>query len=167
MKNRKLSKKQRQYLLKLIAEGRDSGEINKLCQKYKESFSVTKQRVDYYRQRYVKPFRETLKKSDESALANGFAVKEKRIEILNALAEKLQYDLFEEGLIWLNREKCLGGAVNGKFIIESEFNETEISQFRGILDDIAKEMGERKPKEDANSNNVEIKIYSGFDPDKV
>lgn len=166
----RLAKSQKEFVLQLIAEGRTSGEISQLAAQFVPPFTVSRSQIDYYRKSRLKPFRARKLSAEKSALSKGFAVREKRVETLNELAEKLRDELLGEtdNKLWLERRKCIGGGEHGEFIDEIEFNDAEVSQFRGLLDDIAKEMGERKPKDDgANPNNVEIKIYTGFDPEKV
>ncbi len=79
-------------------------------------------------------------------MESGYAVRENRIKSLNRLAEMLYEDLTEKGKLWLKEVRWVGGPnrSGGKVVTHARFNKEELEQFRGILDDLAKEKGERK-----------------------
>lgn len=139
----KLRKKQREYLVQLVAEGLETDEINKLAAKFKPPFKVTRQQVDHYRKtRGIKI--DEIKDADEtSALKVGLSLKENRVKLLHDMAELLRADLFDNGLLWTEQAKGLGSGPAFERYDYLEFNQAEVSQLRGILDDIAAEVGER------------------------
>lgn len=142
----KLTKRQRTRLLEWIAEGVDSGEINKRAAKQKPPFQVTRQQVDYYRETREVDL-QTIKKADEnSALSSGLALREKRVQLLQDLAAKMSDDLLNKNLMWLDQAKGIGSQENYERIDYQEFNSAEVAQLRGVLDDIAQEVNERIKK---------------------
>jgi hypothetical protein len=142
----KLNKRQREQLLVWVAEGLDTGEINKRAAKFKPAFSVTRQQVDHYRKTRDVSIEEIKKKDETSALKTGLSLKENRVQLLHNLAELLRKDIFENNLIWLAQAKGLGSGKNFERYDYQEFNTAEIAQLRGILDDIAAEVGDRIKK---------------------
>lgn len=142
----KLNKKQRAHLLEWIAEGLESGEMNKRAAKHKPPFKVTRQQVDYYRKtRHVDL--QTLKQADEhSALSTGLALRAERVQLLQDLAARMSDDLLKKNLLWLDQAKGIGSQENYERIDYQEFNSAEVAQLRGVLDDIAQEVNERIKK---------------------
>lgn len=143
---KRLTKKQKEHLLKCIGEGLDSGEINALAAQFKPAYSVDRQLVDYYRETRGVKLQEIKDASESDALRTGLALKEERVAALKALAERLKRELLASGTsgkLWVLREKAIGSGPATKFIQEYDFNLTQINALRALLDDIAKEMGER------------------------
>jgi len=142
----KLKKGQKENLLQWIAEGLHTDEINQRASLFKSPFEVTRQQVDHYRKtRHVDI--ESLKQAGEfTALNTGLAVREKRVALLQRLADRMVQDLFDEDLVWTDEVKGIGGADNFERIDYKEFNQAEVAQLRGVLDDIAAEMNERIKK---------------------
>lgn len=139
----KLNKKQKKHFLELLAEGLETGEINKRAAKFKPAFEVTRSQVDYYRKTREVDLQKIKEEDENSALKTGLAVRENRVKLLNDMAEKLRKDLFEGDKIWLDQAKGLGSGPTWERYEYKEFNAGEIAQLRGILDDIASEMNER------------------------
>lgn len=148
----RLRKKQKEALLSWVAEGLETGEINERAAKFKPAFEVTGAQVDYYRStRYADLG--VLKKSGEfAALTEGFALKENRVKALQDLAALMYRDV-TTGFLWLDQVKALGSGDNMQIIDYEEFNTAEVAQLRGVLDDIAKEMGHRKQVVGGDSEN--------------
>jgi hypothetical protein len=138
-----LTKKQREALLAWIGEGLESDEINKRAAKFKPAFKVTRANVERYRRtRQIEL--STLKASGQyNALAQGLALKEERVKRLAELAERLWADLNGKRL-WLEMVKSIGFGDNSEIVDYEEFNQAEVREFRGLLDDLAKEMGQRR-----------------------
>jgi hypothetical protein len=61
------------------------------------------------------------------------------------------------GFLWTEETKSVGSGEAAEIIDYDVFNASEVSQFRGVLDDIAKEMGGRSQKVDIT---VDLKALS-------
>ena len=163
----KLNKAQKEIVLTWIAEGLETDEINKRAAKFKPRFQVSRSQVDWYRKtRGVKL--DAIQEADEvSALTSGLALKENRVATLQKLANRLLVDLFgEEGgenKLWLTMVKGIGSHDNYERVEYQEFNRSEIESLRGILDDIASEVGERVRRADLTSGGKPLP-RPGIDP---
>lgn len=144
----KLRKKQREFLMEKVAEGLETGEINKLAAKFKPPFKVTRQQVDYYRKTLGVKIDEIIAAGETNALVTGLSVKENRVKLLHDLAEMLRADLLENGKAWLEESKGIGSGENYERIDYETFNAAEVAQLRGVLDDIASELGDRVRKQE-------------------
>lgn len=138
----KLTKKQKEKILAWIGEGLQSDEMNARAAKCKPPFSVSRQQVDFYRDSRGVALDELKEASESDALRTGLALKERRVETLAELAERLKAELLGDKL-WLRKEKALGSGAFTKFVTEKHFNLAELNALRALLDDIAKEVGER------------------------
>jgi hypothetical protein len=147
-----LKKDQKEAVLAWIAEGLETDEINRRAAKFKPRFTVSRRAVAHYRKtRGVKL--EEIKQADEaSALSIGLAIRANRVERLQKLADLLIVDLFDNDLLWTDEVKGIGGADNFQRIDYKEFNKAEVEQLRGVLDDIAAEVGERVKKSDLDDD---------------
>lgn len=153
----RLKRGQKRELLKWIGEGLSSSEINERAASYKLPFSVSRQQVDYYRQTR-KVDLETIARIDEqTALTEGYALKEHRVYKLSILARLLEEDLFG-GLLWTEDVKGVGSGPIAQIVDFEEFNGAEVSAYRGVLDDIAQEMGGRIKNVDVKSGGKAIPI---------
>lgn len=139
----KLKKTQREALLAWIAEGLQSDEINKRATLFEPTFEVTRQQVDHYRKTRNIEIQKLRKDGEYTALNTGLAIREKRVELLQELAERMRDDLLVKKLLWTPQVKGIGGADNYERIDYEEFNSAEVLQLRGVLDDIAAEVNER------------------------
>ena len=139
----KLKKAQREALLAWIAEGLQSDEINKRATLFEPTFEVTRQQVDHYRKTRNIEIQKLRKDGEYTALNTGLAIREKRVELLQELAERMRDDLLVKKLLWTPQVKGIGGADNYERIDYEEFNSAEVLQLRGVLDDIAAEVNER------------------------
>lgn len=139
----KLTKKQRTQLLVWIAEGLDSGEINTLAKKFKPAFEVSRQQADYFRKSRGVDIDQIKIEEEFDALKSGLALKENRVQLLQDIADKMKKDIFENGLLWTDEVKGVGSADNFQLIDYKLFNSSEVQQLRGVLSDIAEEVGGR------------------------
>lgn len=144
----KLNKKQREQLLVWVAEGLESGEINKRAAKFKPAFQVTRQQVDHYRKTREVSIEEIKEQGETSALTTGLALKENRVKMLQDLANLLVTDIFKDGLLWTENAKGLGSGPAFERYDYKEFNAAEVRELRGVLEDIASEVGERVKKQE-------------------
>ncbi len=155
-KNNRLTKAQREALLQWIAEGLETDEINQRAVKFKPRFKVTRQHVDKYRKSRNVKLNEIKAADETSALTIGLALKENRVDVLRKLADKFIADLMPENdeghKRWLLQVKGIGGQDNFERIEYYEFNKAEVDSLRGVLDDIAAEVGERLKKPDTDDD---------------
>lgn len=139
----RLNDDERALLLQLLAAGfRESVIHNFFAAADKKPLSSST--ISYYRQQWAKQLAEAKAKRIDEALTSGLALKAERIAALKEHAELL-------GQIRFVSDK------NGRLWNERAWRQT--------LEDIAIEMGERKPKNDPGEQVV--KVYLGVDPDKV
>lgn len=136
----RLNDEQKSLVRKWVAENKQTDEINKLAAQSAIPFAVSRAQVDYYREEAKIHLKEVKKKQKESVLDQGFALKENRIAELNRLARKIMRDL-KQGKLW-TVTRVYESKFGEQFKVE-QFNSAEVDQFRGILDDIARELGER------------------------
>jgi hypothetical protein len=147
----RLKKGQKEALLEWIAEGLESDEINKRAAKFKPRFNVSRRVVTYYRKSREVKLEEIKETGEASALTTGLATRAARVDRLQKLADLLIADLFDGNLLWTNEVKGIGGADNFERIDYKEFNKAEVDALRGVLDDIASEVGERQPDVQVNN----------------
>ncbi len=88
----------------------------------------------------------------EAALSAGFADKRARLMLLNAMASDIAAMLQAHGDV---REE-IKMAANGEHLSYTVFDQPAVAQLRGMLDDIAKELGERKTIIDATIKDREL-----------
>jgi predicted RNase H-like nuclease (RuvC/YqgF family) len=144
----RLTKKQKKFVLACVAEGLETPEINQRASRQKPPFEVSRQQVDFYRDsRGVRI--EELKAADEvEALSSGFALRDERVRVLSQIAQLLHSDLSQ--------------AIRS--LEDGEFKEGEIRQLRGVFDDLAKEMGDRKTKlEHSSEDDKPLKILVEYE----
>lgn len=139
----RLSKQQKQAVIAWAAEGLEIGEINARASVFKPSFRVSPQQADYYRKRSQVNIDAIRASGEMDALTSGLAVRAARVVRLARLAELLELDLFGDRL-WLDQVKSIGSGPFAREVDYEEFNAAGVQQYRGILDDIAKEVGDRK-----------------------
>lgn len=149
----RLNKKQKEYLLSLVAEGLKSDEINERGAKFNPAFEVSRAQVAAYRASRGVVLEEITQASESDALRAGFALKEDRIEALTEIAELIYADL-QSGL---HRGESFA------------FKESAIRQWRGLLDDIAKESGGRNYKtlDEGQDQPSEVKITVAYEDKKT
>jgi hypothetical protein len=139
----RLAKKQKEFLLKCIAEGLESDEINARAGKFKPPFSVDRQQVDHYRKTRGVKIKEIADGDEFEALHSGLALRNERVARLENLFTEIEKDLLENKLVWVERERALGSGRATKFVMVRELNSAQIQIYRDLLDDIAKEMNAR------------------------
>jgi hypothetical protein len=157
----KLTKKQKEKVLAWIGEGLQSDEMNARAAKCRPPFSVSRQQVDFYRDSRGVALDELREASESDALRTGLALKEERVSTLNELAERLKAELLGD-LLWIERQKSLGSGDWQQVVTEKHFNLGELNALRNLLDDIAKEVGERtygaRDGEDEQQGEVKITV---------
>lgn len=80
---------------------------------------------------------------EHDALTTGLALKSNRVLKLQQLAALMEEDIFN-GFLWTDQVKMIGTGPFAKEVNYEEFNTAEVQQYRATLDDIAKEVGDRK-----------------------
>lgn len=97
-------------------------------------------------------------KRRKAILETGYALHFERVAALKAIAEKLNAEIFDNTKRWLRDVKGVGSGDQFERVDIERFNAPLIEQFRGTLDDIAKELGERKQnvKLDADVTHYEL-----------
>lgn len=132
-------------MIAAVAEGLQTDEINERAAKFKPPFSVSRQQVDYYRDTREQDIKAIRAIDEKSALVEGYALKEHRVYKLSMLAALMERDLFG-GFLWTDQVKGVGTGDIAQIVDYEEFNAGEVVQYRGVLDDIAKETGGRVQK---------------------
>lgn len=160
----RLRKKQKEAVIAWIAEGLETGEINERAAKFKPAFEVTPALVDYYRKTREADLKTLQMSSTFDALSSGLAIKNERVRRLQQLADLMWKDI-TGGFLWLDQVKALGSGEYMETYDYEEFNTAEVKEFRGVLDDIAKELGQRKTVVELGWRD-EAKLR-GYDPDQL
>jgi hypothetical protein len=150
----RLNKSQREAVLQWIAEGLGTDEINRRASSFKPNFNVLRSQVDYYRKTRGVKLEEIQGQGEANALTTGLALKENRVAKLKLLADKMLADLLgpETEKWWLLQVKGIGSRENYERVEYYEFNKAELEAVRGVLDDIAAEVGDRVKKSDVTSD---------------
>jgi hypothetical protein len=146
----RLKKKQKELVLKLVAEGAQTDEINAQAAKFEPPFSVLRSQVAYYRDTRGQDIKAIKAISEKAALIEGYALKEHRVYKLSLLAALMEKDLFG-GFLWTDQVKGVGAGMAAEVVDYEEFNSGEVVQYRGVLDDIAKETGGRVQRTDVRN----------------
>lgn len=160
----RLKREQKSVLQEWVAAGLETGEINAKAAKFEPPFSVSRAQVDYYRKTRKVKLDELMASEDYDALKSGLALKAERVKKLSLLAALIEEDLFND-VLWTTDVKMIGSGAFQERVEFEEFNAAEVQQYRGVLDDIAKEIGDRTQKVDQN-NTGELTIrveYADFD----
>ena len=101
--------------------------------------------LSYYRNKYKEDIEAERTKRRDSALSSGLALKAERVARLIEHADRIETMLYhhdKHGRMWNCRE------------------------YRQTLEDIALEMGHRRPKPEEGEEQI-IKVYIGIDPEKI
>ena len=138
-----LEDRQKNHLLELISEGLKTREINKRAAKFEPPYKVSRQQVDYYRDSRGVKLAEIAEASESVALTTGLALREERVAALKELAAIFHRELCKEGRLWLPHVKLIGTGKQAARVDYEEFNQAEVNSFFKVLDEIAKETGER------------------------
>jgi hypothetical protein len=154
----RLNKGQKEKVLEWVADGLKTDEINRRAAQYEEPFVVTRDQVRFYRNTRDVNLQELSQSAEYDALNSGLALRENRVKKLQQLADKLENDIFGENL-WVTDVKAVGA----ELVYIERFNAAEVSEYRGTIDDIAKEMGGRVQKIDQNTTETIIITRKGKD----
>jgi hypothetical protein len=141
----RLKREQKSVLQEWVAAGLETGEINAKAAEFEPQFSVSRAQVDYYRKTRKVKIDELMASEDYDALKVGLALKAERVKKLTLLAALMEEDLFN-GVLWTTDVKMIGTGAFQERVEFEEFNAAEVQQYRGVLDDIAKEVGDRTQK---------------------
>ncbi len=139
-----LTRKQRSILLEWAAEGLRLPEINERAAKADPPFEVEYLQLKNARKRAGAKFTELREKLEEEAINEGLARKAVRVGRLIKLAEKIEEDFYENDKLWVTEPKQIGA----EQVDVERFNAAEVREYRGLLDDIARELGDRRTKID-------------------
>jgi len=158
----RLKKAQKEKLLEWVAAGYETSEINSKAALFEPPFSVSSQQVNWYRKTRESELKAIKAISENAAMVEGYALKEHRVYKLSLLAALMEKDLFG-GFLWLDQVKGVGSGDIAEIVEYEEFNASELTQYRGVLDDIAKETGGRVQKADVtNTGEVVFRVvYEG------
>lgn len=128
-----------------VAEGLETDEINRRAAKFKPRFKVSKTQVAFYRKSRGAALEEIKQKDEHDALKTGYALRVRRVEVLQKLADTMAEELVPASRmgskLWTPNKKAVGMSVYDYL----EFNKAEVDALRGVLDDLAKEVNERRP----------------------
>lgn len=150
----RLKKSQKEALLSWISEGLQTDEINERAAAEEPPFRVSRQQVDWYRDRRAVDIKAIQQAGEHDALTTGLAIKAERVRKLQQLAALMERDLFG-GFLWTDQIKMIGSGDAQQEVEYEEFNTAEVQQYRGTLDDIAKEMGHRRQGLDIATQELE------------
>ncbi len=143
----RLKKEQKEAVIKWIAAGLRTDEINDLAADFDEPFNVSRRQVAYYRKTREIDVSALQKAGEEEALSEGLALKAERVRKLKQLAALMERDLFG-GFLWTEMVKGVGSGDIAQIVDYEEFNKAEVDAYRGVLDDIAKEVGARAQRQE-------------------
>ena len=150
----RLKKEQREKVLELIAAGKKTDEINSDGAIFDPPFHVSRDQVFKYRKTRKVELKAILSVDEKRALTAGLSRKEIRVIKLQQLAALMEHDLLG-GFLWTEEVKGVGSGPAAEVVDYDQFNSAEVIQYRGVLDDIAQEVGDRKDKS-AVSVNINI-----------
>jgi len=142
----KLNKAQKKAVISWVVEGLQSNEVNDRAAVFKQPFSVSKQQVDYYRKTRASKFAELREAHENEAINTGLAIAAVRVLKLQQLAALIEKDIIAGSLLWVEDKKGIGFGENSEVYEFYKFNKAEVDAYRGILEDIAKEVGDRIQK---------------------
>ena len=151
----RLKKAQKNALQEWVAAGLETGEINSKAAEFEPPFSVSRTQVDYYRKTRGVKLGELMQSGDYDALKTGLALKAERVKKLVQLAGLMEKDLFG-GVLWTEDVKMIGSGPFQERVEFEEFNTAEVQQYRGVLDDIAKEVGDRAQRNEVTGKDGDI-----------
>jgi hypothetical protein len=93
----------------------------------------------------------------ESALTTGYAVKETRVRKLNELAERIEQSVIDR--LWVPDVKGVGSGDAAQIVDFEYFNKAGVDAYRGVVDDIAAEVGGRVNKNETIAKEIDYKIF--------
>lgn len=89
-------------------------------------------------------------------LSTGYAVMANRVQALNQLAEILTQESVTYDRRYLADVKSIGAGPLAERVDLERFNSGLLEQTRGVLDDIAKELGDRRKNMDITTNGQQV-----------
>lgn len=128
----------------MVGEGLSSTEINQQAAAFEIPFKVSRSQVDYFRKTRNVDIKKMIQDSEFDALNSGLALKAERVKRLQLLAALMEEDLFG-GVLWVNDVKGIGRGEDFQTVYIERFNQSETSEYRATLDQIAGEVGDKKP----------------------
>lgn len=147
-------------VLEWIAVGLRTDEINDRAASFDPPFSVSRQQVDFYRKTRQRDINAILSVDENNALTTGLSLKEVRVTKLQQLASLMEQDLFG-GFLWTEQVKGVGSGMMSTIVDYEEFNKAEVESYRGVLDDIAREVGHRAIRQEhtgADGDVIRVKV---------
>ncbi len=159
----RLKKTQKEAVLRWIVEGLQSDEINNRAATFVPPFIASRQQIDYYRRTRDADIKVLVEAGEQDALREGLALKAERVIKLKQLAALLERDIFG-GFLWTDDIKVVGSGDNAEAIDFEKFNSAEVKEYRGTLDDIAKEMGHRVSKQEITGADAGPIVVEASDP---
>lgn len=126
-----------------LAAGYRSDEINKRAADLDSPFEVSRRQVAYYRRTRDIDIKKIEAANEHKALNAGLALVSERVRKLKRLAQLLEDDIFGD-LLWTDNVKGVGSGEKALIVDYEEFNAAEVAAYRGVLDDIAREIGHRQ-----------------------
>lgn len=110
----------------------------------------------------------------EEVLQSGLALVHERVQELKDLSDFLKGQLYEQGEggvfhnVWLPDVKQIGSGPDAERVDIERFNAAIIDQYRGVLDDIAKEVGGRVVRQEVTGQTeVTVNFISNVDDDQL
>lgn len=107
-----------------------------------------KKRADAYDRHMIAQARAAYDAQRREILSTGLALQHERVSLLKEMAAQLNSFRNNPDLLWLRQTKQVGGGRNTQIIEETVFNAPIVRELRGVLDDIAKEVGGRVVKQE-------------------
>ena len=154
----KLTEAQRLAVIVWLSEGLKLDEINDRGSMFEPPFHLTGATLEHYRKSRGVNIGAIQEEHEQTAIRRGLANKEVRIRRLARLARRMEKDLFgndDDDRLWTDQVKGIGKGQDFERVEYEEFNAPEVQQYRGLLDDIAKEVGDRKGQVEASG---EVKL---------
>lgn len=142
--NRKqLTKLQRNLVLQWIMEGLSDSQIIVRAAEQSKPFSISRQAINKtYRRKEPEKIKQVLAEKEISALKQGLAIRENRVADLQKLRDKLIAEVDKS--LWIDDSKTILTQNYETTEVKKTFNASLIRELRGVLDDAAREMGDRK-----------------------
>lgn len=109
-------------------------------------FNEWQARAGAYDKAVAEAMEQALQAKRREVMEEGLALDFERVRALKRLADLLESEVYEEDKRWVPDVKGIGKGEDFERVDIVRFNPAVIDQFRGTLDDIAKEVGDRKQK---------------------
>ncbi len=142
----RLEKAQKESLVRWITEGMGLGEINRRASEFEPPFQVSAYAIKYYRAKFGIDLHLLTQRDAQEAINTGLGNVAARKEVLEIAEAALREELFENGSLTVETR---GGV---------RFNAPMFREWRGLIDDIAREVGGRRQGIDANVETVALTL---------